>query len=250
MAADLGVDRSQIAGLTVRPGSVVVTFELLPAGDADRFEPATLDTLVATVRTHTTRGELQCSPLERRLFAVVGYSNLKGTAQSAQRSMLPAGGSAVRCERPAGAKALALHRLSRRGPLDTSHSHTHSLPPPPPPSLAWRHTGNVREPDHSDGAGLRHGDVGGDYSSAAAGRRQQPAAVRRRLARAKQGVSPTTAVAQWSRQPNERCHLHSAHTRILQRQGHFSTRRHPLTAPQRQQRCARLGSKASRGLHY
>jgi hypothetical protein len=55
VAADMGVAASQISGLTVTAGSVVVTFQLLPAGDADRFEPETLETLVATVRLPNSR---------------------------------------------------------------------------------------------------------------------------------------------------------------------------------------------------
>jgi hypothetical protein len=82
VAADMGVAASQISGLTVTAGSVVVTFQLLPAGDADRFEPETLETLVATVRLPNSRagGEGSESTATRTLQLNPGVERPLGTS--------------------------------------------------------------------------------------------------------------------------------------------------------------------------
>lgn len=92
VAADMGVAASQISGLTVTAGSVVVTFQLLPAGDADRFEPETLETLVATV----TSGNLTA-------VAALDYGDVSAVATTPAQQRAAAAALAP----PAAAAALA-----------------------------------------------------------------------------------------------------------------------------------------------
>jgi hypothetical protein len=247
IAADLGVDPSQIAALTVSAGSVVVTFQLLPADDTDRFEPATLDTLVATVRTPTTNetmkegaglgGRLEALAIAAKAVHSSGVvQEHREHAHSAKRPKLDAA-SGKRCSQRASVEVSELKlwhiiAVTRAAP-DVSLTHaqegqgrclhadvcdligrlSYALTPP---AATSRHPGDGGQPNDRGGAGLRHADVGGDHSCATARRRRQAAAARRRRACRNQGAHGPVCRRRMPKQSDRRTYvdvpLHSAAT--------------------------------------